>query len=144
MHWTYAGRETSRLGSRALGPWFITDCVDGKLFALAVEEEQWQRLVALMGNPEWAGEEIFADRLVRGQNLDALKLFMDDWLGAWKVDDLYREAQANRIPFAPVNSMMLASQNRESAGSIVSSTANALASRIALPLRYSASTFSSK
>jgi crotonobetainyl-CoA:carnitine CoA-transferase CaiB-like acyl-CoA transferase len=105
MHWTYAGRETSRLGSRALGPWFIADCVDGKIFALAVEEEQWQRLVGLMGNPEWAGEEIFADRLLRGQNMDALKLFMDDWLGAWKVDELYREAQANRIPFAPINSM---------------------------------------
>ena len=105
MHWTYAGRETSRLGSRALGPWFIADCADGKIFALAVEEEQWQRLVELMGNPEWADEEIFQDRLVRGQNMDALKLFMDDWLGAWKVDDLYREAQAHRIPFAPVNSM---------------------------------------
>ena len=30
---------------------------------------------------------------------------MDDWLGAWKVDELYREAQAHRIPFAPINSM---------------------------------------
>ena len=105
MHWTYAGRETSRLGSRALGPWFIADCVDGKIFALAVEEEQWQRLVEFMGSPEWAGEEIFQDRLVRGQNMDVLKLFMDDWLGAWKVDELYRAAQAHRIPFAPVNSM---------------------------------------
>ena len=105
MHYTYAGRETSRLGSRALGPWFITDCLDGKIFALAVEEEQWKRLVELMGNPEWAGEEIFQDRIVRGQNMDALKLFMDDWLGSWKVDELYREAQAHRIPFAPVNSM---------------------------------------
>ena len=105
MHWTYAGRETSRLGSRALGPWFLADCVDGKIFALAVEEEQWQRLVELMGNPDWAGEEIFKDRLARGQNMDVLKLFMDDWLGAWTVDELYREAQAHRIPFAPVNSM---------------------------------------
>ena len=34
MHWTYAGRETSRLGSRALGPWFIADCLDGKIFAV--------------------------------------------------------------------------------------------------------------
>jgi len=105
MHWTYAGRETSRLGSRALGPWFIADCADGKIFALAVEEEQWQRLVELMGRPDWADEEIFADRLVRGQNLDALKLLMEDWLRSWKVDELYREAQAHRIPFAPINSM---------------------------------------
>src|SRR5208337_4481120 len=31
MHWTYAGRETSRLGQRLLGPWFILDCADGKI-----------------------------------------------------------------------------------------------------------------
>src|SRR4051794_33386605 len=105
MHWTYAGRETSRLGSRALGPWFIADCLDGKIFALAVEEEQWARLVSMMDTPEWASEEIFADRLKRGQNLDVLKVLMDDWLGTWKVDDLYRAAQGQRIPFAPVNTM---------------------------------------
>jgi crotonobetainyl-CoA:carnitine CoA-transferase CaiB-like acyl-CoA transferase len=59
MHWTYAGRETSRLGSRALGPWFIADCQDGKIFVLSVEEHQWKNLVKLMGDPEWANEEIF-------------------------------------------------------------------------------------
>jgi crotonobetainyl-CoA:carnitine CoA-transferase CaiB-like acyl-CoA transferase len=105
MHWTYAGREASRLGSRVLGPWFITDCADGKIFACSVEEEQWQRLVDLMGNPEWAQEEIFKDRLSRGQNMDALRALMTEWLLGWKVADLYREAQGRRIPFAPVNRM---------------------------------------
>jgi crotonobetainyl-CoA:carnitine CoA-transferase CaiB-like acyl-CoA transferase len=105
MHWTYAGRETSRLGARALGPWFIADCADGKIFALAVEEEQWQRLVTMMGTPEWASEEIFKDRLARGQNMDVLKIFMDEWLGGWKVNELYRAAQRQRVPFAPVNTM---------------------------------------
>lgn len=105
MHWTYAGRETSRLGSRAVGPWFIGDCADGKIFVLSVEEEQWQRLVDLMGNPEWAKEDIFQDRVARGQNMDVLKVLMSDWLATWKVQDLYREAQARRIPFAPINTM---------------------------------------
>src|SRR4051812_39238352 len=105
MHWTYAGRETSRLGSRAVGPWFIADCVDGKIFALTVEEDQWQRLVELMGNPDWASDETFRDRLARGENLDALHLLMTDWLSSWKVQDLYRAAQERRIPFAPVNTM---------------------------------------
>ena len=105
MHWTYAHRETSRLGSRLLGPWFIADCADGKIFALAVEEEQWKRLVELMGNPEWASEDLFKDRIARGQNQDALKALMGEWLSQWKVQDLYREAQKRRIPFAPVNTM---------------------------------------
>jgi crotonobetainyl-CoA:carnitine CoA-transferase CaiB-like acyl-CoA transferase len=105
MHWTYAGRETSRLGSRALGPWFLADCQDGKIFVLAVEEHQWQSLVKLMGNPEWASEEIFKDRMSRAQNMDALKALMSEWISQWKVTDLYKAAQEARIPFAPVNTM---------------------------------------
>jgi crotonobetainyl-CoA:carnitine CoA-transferase CaiB-like acyl-CoA transferase len=105
MHYTYAGRETSRLGNRALGPWFIADCADGQIFVLAVEEDQWKRLVEFMGNPEWAGDELFKDRLSRAQNMDALKALMTEWLAAWKVQDLYRAAQEHRIPFAPINTM---------------------------------------
>src|SRR4051794_34169477 len=58
-----------------------------------------------MGHPDWASEEIFRDRLARGENLDALNLLMADWVGSWKVQDLYRAAQERRIPFAPVNTM---------------------------------------
>jgi crotonobetainyl-CoA:carnitine CoA-transferase CaiB-like acyl-CoA transferase len=105
MHYTYAGRETSRLGNRALGPWFIADCADGQIFVLAVEEDQWKRLVEFMGNPEWAADELFKDRLSRGQNMDALKALMTEWLAGWKVQDLYRAAQEHRIPFAPINTM---------------------------------------
>ncbi len=105
MHWSYAHRETSRLGSRLLGPWFISDTADGKIFALAVEEDQWKRLVELMGNPEWANDDLFKDRIARGQNQDALKALMGEWLSQWKTQELYREAQGRRVPFAPVNTM---------------------------------------
>lgn len=105
VHYTYAEREASRLGQRLLGPWFIADCQDGKIFVLAVEEDQWKRLVELMGNPEWANDELFKDRLSRGANMDALKALMSDWISGWKVQELYQAAQKNRIPFAPINTM---------------------------------------
>ncbi|MBV8772523.1 MAG: CoA transferase [Deltaproteobacteria bacterium] len=105
VHYTYAGRVASRLGNRVIGPWFIADCSDGQIFVIAVEEDQWQRLVQLMGNPEWAGEELFRDRLSRAQNNDALKALMSEWIASWKVQDLYRAAQEHRIPFAPINTM---------------------------------------
>ncbi len=72
MHYTYAGRETSRLGTRVLGPWKIMETADGHILAVCVEEDQWRRLVELMGDPEWAHEEVFQDRLARGRNADAL------------------------------------------------------------------------
>lgn len=105
MHYSYAGRETSRLGSRVIGPWFIMDCSDGKIFLCCIEEDQWKRCVEFMGNPEWAKDELFKDRLARGANIDALKALMTEWLAGWKAQDLFREGQARRIPFAPVNAM---------------------------------------
>ena len=105
MHWTYAKRETSRLGTRLIGPWFIADCADGQIFCVTVEEHQWKALVELMGNPEWAGEDLFKDRLLRGENQDALKALMSEWFATQKVQELYREAQGRRIPMAPVNTM---------------------------------------
>jgi crotonobetainyl-CoA:carnitine CoA-transferase CaiB-like acyl-CoA transferase len=49
LHYTYAQRVASRLGDRIIGPWFITDCADGQIFVIAVEEDQWKRLVELNG-----------------------------------------------------------------------------------------------
>lgn len=105
MHWTYAGKETSRLGRRSIFPWCMLDCQDGKIFVVNVEEDQWQRMVELMGNPEWASLEIFKDRVTRGQNYDALLPFLQEWAAQWKVMDLYRAGQERRICFAPVNRM---------------------------------------
>ena len=105
MHYTYSGLETSRLGRRSIYPWCMVDCKDGKLFVICVEEDQWQRLVELMGNPEWATLEIFADRVVRGQNYDALMPFLQEFAAEWTVADLYKAGQERRICMAPVNTM---------------------------------------
>lgn len=105
MHYTYAGRETSRLGKRILGPWLLADCSDGTVFVACAEEAQWQRMVEVMGNPEWAREELFKDRLSRGANSDALNLFIREWASSWKTQELFHAGQGKRVPFASVNGM---------------------------------------
>jgi crotonobetainyl-CoA:carnitine CoA-transferase CaiB-like acyl-CoA transferase len=105
MHYTYAGRETSRLGKRVLGPWLLADCSDGVIFVACAEEAQWQRMVEVMGNPEWAREELFKDRLTRGENADALNLFIREWATTWKTRELFHQGQGKRVPFAMVNTM---------------------------------------
>jgi len=105
VFYTYQERQTSRLGGRILGPWGIFDCADGKILLACVEEAQWQRLVELMGNPAWAQEEIFKDRLSRGRNSDALFLLIREWTKALTVNELFYGAQKIRIPVAPVNRM---------------------------------------
>jgi crotonobetainyl-CoA:carnitine CoA-transferase CaiB-like acyl-CoA transferase len=105
LFYTYMGLRTSRLGGRLIGPWRMFDCRNGKLLLACVEEHQWQSLIELMGNPEWAHEEIFKDRLRRGRNSDALCALMEEWFSQWDVTELFHTCQQRRIPAAPVNRM---------------------------------------
>jgi crotonobetainyl-CoA:carnitine CoA-transferase CaiB-like acyl-CoA transferase len=101
----YMGLVPSRLGQKPIQPLDFLECRDGWIFICCVEEHQWRRFVELAGSPEWAEMEIFRDRLARGQNWDVLKIFLNEYTATRTVDDLYREAQEHRIPFAPVSTM---------------------------------------
>jgi crotonobetainyl-CoA:carnitine CoA-transferase CaiB-like acyl-CoA transferase len=103
--WPYMNMVASRLGQKPIQPLEVMECRDGYIFVCCVEEHQWRNFVELMGNPEWAAEDIFSDRLKRGVNWDALKIFLEDWLKDQSALDLYKKAQARRIPFAPVSTM---------------------------------------
>jgi crotonobetainyl-CoA:carnitine CoA-transferase CaiB-like acyl-CoA transferase len=103
--WPYMGLEVVRYGQRPLHPIDFFECKDGWIFVLCLEEKQWRSLVEMMGNPEWAEWEVFANGFVRAANWDALKPFIAEWVADWTVDDLYRAAQEKRIPFAPVSTM---------------------------------------
>jgi crotonobetainyl-CoA:carnitine CoA-transferase CaiB-like acyl-CoA transferase len=75
------------------------------MFIVVGEEDQWQRLVALMGNPEWATWDVFQGLANRTANQDMLDHYLSEWTKEWKVEDLFHAAQAKRICFAPVFSM---------------------------------------
>src|SRR6185295_5960184 len=107
------GLVASRLGHKPIQPLDFFECRDGWIYVCCIEEHQWQQFVELMGNPEWASLELFQDRLARGANWDALKIFLQDWMREQTVDAVYRAAQARRVPFAPVSTMtdLLASEH---------------------------------
>ena len=105
IYWTYPGALATRHGARGLNPWGIYSCRDGLLWIGTPEEDQWQRLVELMGTPEWATLEIFDGFPNRFENADALRIFLQEWIGEWTVDELFREAQKRRICSAPVLTM---------------------------------------
>ena len=45
------------------------------------------------------------DRLARGDNADALNLFIREWSSSQKMREVFHRGQGNRVPFAAVNSM---------------------------------------
>jgi len=114
----YMGLIASRLGHKPIQPLDFFECRDGWIFLCCVEEHQWKTWVDLMGNPEWAGMELFENRLTRAANWDALKLFLQEWIKEHSVDELYRAGQARRVPLAPVSTMadLLASEHLKSRG----------------------------
>jgi crotonobetainyl-CoA:carnitine CoA-transferase CaiB-like acyl-CoA transferase len=101
--YSYGGEVPSRLGRHSYAPRSIWPTLDGWIFINPGEEEQWARLVEVMGNPEWAKEEIFKDRFTRGEFAEALWPLMAEWTRNWKKQELFMAAQARRIPLAPMN-----------------------------------------
>ena len=105
LTYAFLGRVTSRLGKRLQDPWGIFACQDGLIFAAVAEEDQWQRLLELMGNPEWGTSKLFRNSTQRTKNQDVLKPYLKEWMQGWRVADLFRAGQEKRICFAPVLDM---------------------------------------
>lgn len=120
-YWPYMKMIATRLGQKPLQPVETMECKDGYIYLCCIEEHQWRNFVAIMGDPEWANEEIFSDRLKRALNWDALKVFLEEWVGQQTVLDLYRKAQERRVPFAPVSTMgdLLSSEHLKARGFFV-------------------------
>jgi crotonobetainyl-CoA:carnitine CoA-transferase CaiB-like acyl-CoA transferase len=104
-YWPYMKMIATRLGKKPIQPLEAMKCKDGWIYLCCVEEHQWKGFVEVMGNPEWANEEIFSDRLKRGDNWEALAIFLEEYVKEQTVLDLYRKAQEKRVPFAPVSTM---------------------------------------
>jgi crotonobetainyl-CoA:carnitine CoA-transferase CaiB-like acyl-CoA transferase len=117
-YWPYMGLVASRLGRKPIEPLDFFECRDGWIFVCCVEEHQWRTLVDVLGNPEWAELELFENRLTRAANYDALKLFLQEGIREWRVDELYKAGQARRVPLAPVSTMadLFASEHLKSRG----------------------------
>ena len=105
LTYSFMDRVNSRLGRRLQDPWGMFACQDGLIFAAVAEEDQWHRLLELMGNPEWGSSKLFRNSTQRAKNQDVLKPHLQAWFAQWRVADLFRAAQERRICFAPVLDM---------------------------------------
>ena len=104
--WSYTEITAVRYGNRPIQPIDMFQCKDGAwVFALAIEEHQWQRLVEVMGTPEWTTWEVSANRFARASNWDALRGFMQEWASQYTAAEIYKMAQEKRVPFAPVSTL---------------------------------------
>lgn len=103
-NWSYMQNLPLRYHSRRLIPWSIFQAADAPIFLICVEQDQWDRLVEFMGNPDWATVEMFSELRGRTDNPDLIHSLVGEFISQWKAADLFHEGQRRRICFAPVMS----------------------------------------
>ena len=67
------------------------------------QERQWERVVSMMGNPEWAEDEKFKDHGGRCKHGEVLNAFLVEWLVNYSKEELYHMGQSHGVAFGMVN-----------------------------------------
>jgi crotonobetainyl-CoA:carnitine CoA-transferase CaiB-like acyl-CoA transferase len=100
--YSYTKQISRRTDVLNMAPHHILPCKDGYIYASFVQEHQWRRFVDVMGHPDWADSELFANAEIRSQYWDALKPLMLEWMMQHTVEEIYRWSQEKGIPLGAV------------------------------------------
>jgi len=83
---------------------WILRCADGWVMVSPREQHQWDRWMALQGNPAWASDPaLCGDRLARKQNWAVLQELMSEWTARHPKQQVFERAQAARVACFPVS-----------------------------------------
>lgn len=112
-YWPYAHWSATRAARAEYAPIQFLKCKDGWVFLHVAEPHHWQRWVEIMGNPEWADEELFKDAYSRAEHWESLEPLMTEWSMKHTKAEIFEAARTKKIPFSPVNSMADVMESRQ-------------------------------
>jgi crotonobetainyl-CoA:carnitine CoA-transferase CaiB-like acyl-CoA transferase len=114
----YGNQIVSRTDHLARAPFHILPCKDGYIHHAFVQEYQWRRFLEMMGNPDWADNQLFKDYTSRAQYWDGLKPLLLDWTMEHTMDEIYRGSQEKGAPVGAVHTAreMLGDRQLEARG----------------------------
>ncbi|ODU04504.1 MAG: hypothetical protein ABS81_09520 [Pseudonocardia sp. SCN 72-86] len=106
VDYTVHGRLAERSGNRngVSAPCGAFRCAgDDRWVAIEVrDDDDWARLVELMGRPDWATDDAFATTAGRIEQQDAVEKGLQDWLLDRDAYEVMRSAQEAGVPAAVV------------------------------------------
>jgi len=88
-------------GGRLVGG--LMPCKDGYVVVVAPLQHQWEALVKLMGNPEWALGEKCRDEFTRADNAVEIQPLIEEWMLQHTMKEIYHRGQEFGCPVGPVN-----------------------------------------
>ena len=97
LAWARNGRRPS--GSGGAYPYGVQACKDGNVCVCGRTREEWNRLVAVMGNPQWAAQPRYQDLRAMGtQYPDEVDRLMAPWLARHTKAELEALAPIHPVP----------------------------------------------
>lgn len=78
----------------------VFEAQDGYIELLTLEDRQWQGLVRLLGNPDWAQDPALQDPLERSRRGDEINHHVREWMAIRTVDSIVAGAQELGVPAA--------------------------------------------
>jgi crotonobetainyl-CoA:carnitine CoA-transferase CaiB-like acyl-CoA transferase len=85
-------------GTRGYTVGGIMPCKDGFVEICLYSEQDWQGLVKLMGEPEWAKGEEYKDTSSRAEHSSEVQQLLTDWLMQHTMEEIYQRGQKLRVP----------------------------------------------
>jgi crotonobetainyl-CoA:carnitine CoA-transferase CaiB-like acyl-CoA transferase len=104
---TYGGRVPSRSATAKPPIPYVGQqpAADGYIDVITRTEGQWRTFLQVLGNPEWAQNELFADMNSRSQYWDALEPLIQQETRRFAKQELFRRGQAAGVSTAAVNTV---------------------------------------
>jgi crotonobetainyl-CoA:carnitine CoA-transferase CaiB-like acyl-CoA transferase len=103
------GRVRRRSGHRSLHrpyPDEVLPCKDGYVCIDTPQNRQWLRFLELMGNPEWAKNSIFENRIKTTDEYgDQADTYLSEWLMKHDKQEIFKLCQDNKVPAAPIKTV---------------------------------------
>jgi crotonobetainyl-CoA:carnitine CoA-transferase CaiB-like acyl-CoA transferase len=102
---TFPRRRVRKEGTEAAGglTW-ILPCNDGWVMVSPREQHQWDRWVAMLGNPDWSRDAaLCGTRVERRSNWSQLQTLMAEWSKQLPPDEVARQAQAVSVACFPIS-----------------------------------------
>jgi crotonobetainyl-CoA:carnitine CoA-transferase CaiB-like acyl-CoA transferase len=100
------GIEAQRLGNRhdRYAPQGLYPCQgENRWLAVSVPDDQtWARLAGVLGRPELAGDDRFADAPARWEHHDELDRMISDWTEERQLIDAFHQLQDAGVPAGPL------------------------------------------
>ena len=104
LQWQRSGHRAS--GSGGAYPFLIAPCKDGAVCICGRTREEWQRLVAVMGNPAWAAQPRYQDLRAMGtQYPDEVDALVKPWFAARTKAELEAMALEHNLIVSPLRSL---------------------------------------